>query len=120
TLGKALITEVRAVGRVSPSAPPRHVLFQRVQFATNVNPMARIAYGLYSGNFLSAVSVGFIPLRWENADGTEHEVGRGVLTAPHPLPSDGRGIKGEGSLLSTLNHQPSTKQFRRKYLEQEL
>src|SRR5204863_7385003 len=41
-------------------------------------------------------------------------------TAPHPLPSDGRGIKGEGFLHSTLSHQPSTKQFRRKYLEQEL
>ncbi len=55
TLGKALITEVRA-GR----------LFQRVEFATEVNPMARIAYGLYKGKFLNAVSVGFIPIRWEN------------------------------------------------------
>src|SRR5260221_1957355 len=54
TLGKALITEVRA-GR----------LFQRVEFATEVNPMARIAYGLYKGKFLNAVSVGFIPIRWE-------------------------------------------------------
>jgi hypothetical protein len=54
TLGKALVTEVRE-GR----------LYQRVQFATEVNPMARIAYGLYRGHFLNAVSVGFIPLRWE-------------------------------------------------------
>src|SRR5882724_10954860 len=95
TLGRALVTEVRA-GK----------LFQRIQFATDVNPMARIAHGLYRGKFLNAVSVGFIPLRWQNGDGTEHQVGRGVLTAPHPLPSDGRGIKGEG--------------FRRRYLEQEL
>jgi HK97 family phage prohead protease len=58
TLGKALITEVRA-GK----------LFQQIQFATEANPMARIAYGLYRGGFLNAVSVGFIPLRWEN--GTE-------------------------------------------------
>lgn len=58
TLGKALITEIRA-GK----------LFQRIQFATEANPMARIAYGLYRGGFLNAVSVGFIPLRWEN--GTE-------------------------------------------------
>ena len=58
TLGKALITEVRG-GK----------LFQRIQFATEANPMARIAYGLYRGGFLNAVSVGFIPLRWE--DGTE-------------------------------------------------
>jgi len=55
TLGKALITEVRS-GR----------LYQRVEFATEVNPMARIAYGLYRGKFLNAVSVGFIPVRWEN------------------------------------------------------
>ena len=81
TLGKALVTEIRA-GK----------LYQRIQFATDINPMARIAYGLYRGKFLNAVSVGFIPLRWENADGTEHKVGRGVLAAPgHPLPSDGRG-----------------------------
>ena len=28
--------------------------------------MARIAHGLYRGGFLNAVSVGFIPVRWEN------------------------------------------------------
>jgi HK97 family phage prohead protease len=55
TLGKAVVTEVRE-GR----------LFQRIEFATDANPMARIAYGLYKGKFLNAVSVGFIPLRWEN------------------------------------------------------
>jgi phage head maturation protease len=70
TLGKALSTEVRAVG-------DRQALCQRIQFATEVNPVARIAYGLYKGGFLNAVSVGFIPLRWEdggasstNADST--------------------------------------------------
>jgi HK97 family phage prohead protease len=55
TLGKAVLTEVRS-GQ----------LLQRVQFATDVNPMARIAYGLYRGKFLNAVSVGFVPTRWEN------------------------------------------------------
>jgi hypothetical protein len=59
TLGKALLTEVRTVGG-SPA------LFQRIEFATEVNPVARIAYGLYKGGFLNAVSVGFIPLRWED------------------------------------------------------
>ena len=59
TLGKALVTEVRTIDGKS-------ALFQRVEFAVEVNPMARIAYGLYKGNFLNAVSVGFIPLRWEN------------------------------------------------------
>ena len=55
TLGKSLITAVHG-GK----------LFQRIEFATEVNPMAKIAYGLYSGGFLNAVSVGFIPLKWEN------------------------------------------------------
>lgn len=59
TLGKALSTEVRTVGN-------HQALCQRIQFATEVNPVARIAYGLYKGGFLSAVSVGFIPLRWED------------------------------------------------------
>src|SRR6266566_1976412 len=69
TLGKALVTEIREVGRAVPSAPSRQVLFQRIQFATDVHPMARIAYGLYKGKFLNAVSVGFIPLRWETPNG---------------------------------------------------
>ena len=59
TLGRALITEVRP----GPDGAP--VLFQRIEFAVDANPMARIAYGLYKGKFLNAVSVGFIPLRWE-------------------------------------------------------
>src|SRR5258708_4057171 len=40
TLGKALFTEVRAIG-------DRQALCQRIEFATEVNPVARIAYGLY-------------------------------------------------------------------------
>jgi hypothetical protein len=59
TLGKALSTEVRAVAG-------GQALCQSIQFATEVNPVARIAYGLYKGGFLNAVSVGFIPLRWED------------------------------------------------------
>jgi hypothetical protein len=54
TLGKALITEVRD-GR----------LFQRIEFAVDANPVARVAYELYRGQYLHAVSVGFIPLRWQ-------------------------------------------------------
>jgi HK97 family phage prohead protease len=58
TLGKAVVTEVRTVGE-------RQALCQRIEFATEVNPVARIAYGLYRGGFLNAVSVGFVPLKWE-------------------------------------------------------
>src|SRR6266446_2540840 len=57
TLGRALVTEVRG-GK----------LFQRIQFATDINPIARIAHGLYKARFLNAVSVGFIPLRWQDGE----------------------------------------------------
>jgi hypothetical protein len=67
TLGKALITEVRSLSFATTHSPPATVLFQRIQFATEANPIARIAYSLYRGKFLNAVSVGFIPLRWEDA-----------------------------------------------------
>ncbi len=63
TLGRALVTEVRELGG------GRSGLFQRVEFATEVNPAAKVAYGLYRDGFLRAVSVGFIPIRWE--DGNE-------------------------------------------------
>jgi hypothetical protein len=87
TLGKALTTEVRTLGE-------RQALCQRIQFAAEVNPVARIAYGLYKGGFLNAVSVGFIPLKWEDGDG-----GRGA--------SEGEALERGASP-------------RRRYLEQEL
>jgi phage head maturation protease len=89
TLGKALITEVRTVA-------DRQVLFQRIEFATEANPMARIAYALYSRGFLKTVSVGFIPVRWE--DGT-----------PSSSPAAPKSDEGGSSIP-----------FRRRYLEQEL
>jgi HK97 family phage prohead protease len=61
TIGRALTTEVRTMHG-------RTVLFQRVEFATDANPIAKIAYNLYKGRFLNAVSVGFIPLQWENGE----------------------------------------------------
>jgi HK97 family phage prohead protease len=68
TLGRALLTEVRSLPSTINNQPST-VLFQRIEFATEANPVARIAYALYKGKFLSAVSVGFIPIRWE--PGTE-------------------------------------------------
>jgi HK97 family phage prohead protease len=55
TIGRALRTEISG-----------SELIQRWQFAVDVNPIARIAYGLYRGGFLNTASVGFIPIRWEN------------------------------------------------------
>jgi len=123
TLGRALCTEVRD-GR----------LCQRIEFATDVNPMARIAYGLYKGKFLNAVSVGFIPLQWENGDGTmQNSRGADAADASLSSPKGGEG-QGEEANLSRLGLQnlapglpsiglakegPKTIP-RRKYLEQEL
>lgn len=63
TLGKALVTEVRSASVAA--SQPAAFLYQRIEFATAANPVARIAYQLYRGGFLNAVSVGFIPQRWE-------------------------------------------------------
>jgi len=69
TIGKSLITEIRSPlpsdGRGQGEGA---FLFKRIQFAVDENPIAKLAYGLYKGGFLNAVSVGFIPLRWENGN----------------------------------------------------
>src|SRR5512146_1397712 len=82
TLGKALSTEVRSIAG-------GQALCQRIQFATDVNPVARIAYGLYKGGFLSAVSVGFIPLRWEDGGGE-----RGASEREALQPSSAEAMEG--------------------------
>jgi hypothetical protein len=103
TLGRALITEVRGHPRPSDGRGAGGegipYLYQRIQFATDVNPIARIAYGLYQGKFLNAVSVGFIPLRWLDANGDEQHSGL---------------AKSQPGRRSAAQH------FHRKYLEQEL
>ncbi len=114
TLGKALITEVRG-GK----------LYQRVEFATEANPMARIAYALYKGKFLNAVSVGFIPIRWLNADGTEHSTHDRAPSSlsdacPDAVGAGGEGEGQEAASFCTLHSPLPTQNFRRKYLEQEL
>ena len=40
-------------------------LLQVWKFASEANPLAKIARDLYRGGFLNASSVGFIPLEWE-------------------------------------------------------
>src|SRR5690349_9291639 len=106
TLGKALSTEVRD-GRLT----------QRIEFATEVNPMARIAYGLYKGKFLNAVSVGFIPLRWVNGD-SESLSGRGEEAL-----NENSGLGGDSSeggpavVKSTMAGVQSVRQSVRQSLE---
>lgn len=57
TIGKTEQIEVR-------KNPFGSYLYQRVRFAVNENPFAKIAYELYYGGFLNAVSVGFRPIKW--------------------------------------------------------
>jgi len=113
TLGRALITEVREGGGTKATGGTKGTsfLYQKIEFATDVNPMARIAYGLYKGKFLNAVSVGFIPLRWVNGDEksecrmTNDEVGAMETVERESVTALERGSVGG---------------FRRKYIEQEL
>jgi hypothetical protein len=113
TLGKALVTEVRSVGG-------RSVLFQRIEFAVDINPMSRIAFGLYANGYLNAVSVGFLPIRWLNADGTEHSLRSAPAASANAATASPPPSPREAPInLSTLNPQPSTI-YSRKYLEQEL
>jgi hypothetical protein len=150
TLGKALVTEIRGSARTIPSpggegqgeggtvraSSGGACLFQRIEFAVDVNPMAKIAYGLYKGKFLNAVSVGFVPLAWENGDGTSSR------SAGSPSPGGpqnaersslvgqqtggglgkplGRGEGGTSEHSSLDTRHASPQQFRRKYTSQEL
>jgi len=100
TLGKGLITEVRQING-------RPALYQKIEFAVDANPMARIAYGLYKGGFLNAVSVGFIPLRWENgeqrsADASVHESQRIPITF---LDSEADDRAGESEARGTSDRK---------------
>src|SRR6266850_483276 len=149
TLGRALMTEVRR-GLPSPGGEGKgeggSFLFQRIQFATDVNPLARIAYGLYRGKFLNAVSVGFVPIRWEtpnenpermkdNSPGqtrNECRPGYDVINESSLSPSDGEHVPQRGfnhwgtHLVAELGTHwvgvrgPGTAKFRRRFLEQEL
>ena len=126
TLGRALITEVRFHGPSTLNSQPSTFLFQRIQFATEVNPMARIAYGLYKGKFLNAVSVGFIPVRWVNGDSESRSSRREEALNENPASAKEMGAIADGGKAldkkdqSLLTSAATVKSFRRKYLEQEL
>ncbi len=141
TLGRALITEIRSADVSSAaSSPPsdapdarpsvaadRQVrsphLFQRVQFAIDANPMARIAYNLYRGKFLNAVSVGFIPLRWEDGP-RECGVRSAECGMKNSAPESESALSHHSTTpsLRSSSHSttPSLQAPHRHYLEQEL
>jgi HK97 family phage prohead protease len=62
TIGRTEEIEVRA------DLLGNNYLYQRVRFAVEENPFAKVAYELYRGGFLNAVSVGFKPIKWVDGE----------------------------------------------------
>src|SRR5688572_1717765 len=58
------------IGRAEKTWVSANSLLQTWRFASNENPFAKIARDLYRGKFLQAASVGFVPLKWEDGDGS--------------------------------------------------
>lgn len=59
---------IHTIGRAEKTWVEGGALQQVWRFASNENPMAKIARDLYRGGFLNASSVGFIPIEWENGE----------------------------------------------------
>ena len=93
------------IGRAEKTWVSGNALLQTWRFASNENPFAKIARDLYRGKFLQAASVGFVPLKWEDAD--PNQVGR--IVPDEPSCNSERGV-----------HAASPSGVRRRYLEQEL
>jgi HK97 family phage prohead protease len=64
TLGRVLEVDVKRIEMAGVEGETL-ALCIRVAFATTINPRAKLAYELYAHGFLNAVSVGFLPLRWD-------------------------------------------------------
>lgn len=62
---------VHILGRAKSAVVHGGKLTIDVVFAVKENPIAKLAYDLYKGGFLNAVSVGFIPKEWTDGDGKE-------------------------------------------------
>lgn len=63
TIGRADSTKTEGTGKGSK-------LIQKIRFAVNENPKAKVIFDLYAGGYLSAFSVGFIPKEFgETKDG---------------------------------------------------
>lgn len=66
------------IGRAEKTWVSGNALLQTWRFASNENPFAKIARDLYRGKFLQAASVGFIPLKWEDVEGSPGAAGLGM------------------------------------------
>jgi uncharacterized protein len=63
---------VHILGRAKSVAVTGGKLMIDVLFAVKENPIAKLAYDLYKGGYLNAVSVGFIPKEWTDGDGKQY------------------------------------------------
>ena len=57
---------IHTIGRAEKTWVQDGALMQTWRFASQANPIAKIARDMYAGGFLHASSVGFIPIKWEN------------------------------------------------------
>ena len=58
------------IGRIQPISVKDGVLQGKVKFAVNENPKAKVIFDLYAGGFLNAFSIGFIPMEFNEKDGS--------------------------------------------------
>jgi hypothetical protein len=72
------------IGRAEKTWVSGNALLQTWRFASNENPFAKIARDLYRGKFLQAASVGFIPIKWEDSEGSTGTAGPGLAGTPVP------------------------------------
>ncbi len=87
TIGRAELTEIRGTA-----------LFQSIRFAVDQNPLAKMTYQLYRGKFLNAVSVGFLPLEWEQ--GTKEQNFRKRFTRQELIETSAVGIPANPNALA--------------------
>lgn len=103
TIGKSEEIEIR-----SDRADGSLYLYQRVRFAVDENPFARIAYNLYKGGFLNAVSVGFRPVRW--LDGNEAAPARRIYVEQELVEVSAVAIPANHNALVLSAKSGATKQ----------
>ena len=117
-------TILRTIGRADSTEVRGNHLYQRMVFAVNENPLAKIGYAMYRGGFLHAVSVGFIPIEWEKGDGYARRYLKQELleTSAVAIPANPNALelayksgaveksdlKELGQILKHLISQPST------------
>lgn len=94
---------IHTIGRALQTRVINRALHQRIQFAVQENPVAKLAYDLYKAKFLNATSVGFIPLAWE--DGARHDEVQRTFTKQELLENSAVSIPANPNALADAYQQ---------------